>query len=250
MSAKLGDPILKKLTTGRLFFKRKTAGTYETNWLDFGNCKTAGYKPEVQRVDHMKSDGGFKREDLSLVKSIKPLFSFELDEITADLERLRQLAGAGTDVAQASGTTTAEALVTSASVKGRTYFAAKQGLSAVTVKVGGTAKTLDTDYSIDLGSGAVTILPDSTIANGSTVTIDYTAAAITTVKHTAFSELRAEGDFKFVEKDQHSVIPRATTTWTGQCHVANWGENNTEDFTVTTLESIPLTDPIVNTRKD
>jgi hypothetical protein len=250
MSAKLGDAITKKLTTGRLYFQRKTSGTYESNWLDFGNCVTSGYKPEVQRADHMKSAGGFKRVDLSLVKSIKPLFSCELDEITPDLERLRQLASAGTDVVQSSGTTTDEVLVTSASLKGRTYFAAKQGLSAVTVKVSSTAKTLDVDYSIDLGSGAVTILPDSTIANNSTVTITYTAAAITTVKHTAFSELRTEGRFKFIETDQHSAVPRATTTFEGQCHVSNWGDNATEDYTKTTLECLPLTDPVVNTRKD
>ncbi|HMJ91684.1 MAG TPA: hypothetical protein VK530_17815, partial [Candidatus Acidoferrum sp.] len=66
MPAKLGDAILKKKTTGRLYFMRSNAGTLESNWLDFGNCVTAGYKPDVQRVEHMKSDAGFKRVDLTL----------------------------------------------------------------------------------------------------------------------------------------------------------------------------------------
>jgi hypothetical protein len=247
--AKLGDSITKKLVTGRLFFQRKTAGVFEDNWLDFGNCVSSGFAPDVQRADHMKSEGGFKRVDLSLVKSIKPLFTFELDEVTADLERLRQLAAAGVAANQAGGATVGEEL-TDDSVKGRSYFVTKQGLSAVTVKDDGAAADEGTDYAIDLGTGVVTILPDSTIADGSTVTIDYTAAAISKVQHEAFTELRTEGRFKFIETDQHKANPRQITTWEGQCHVSNWGDNTTEDYNKTTLESLPLDNPIVDTRVD
>lgn len=251
MSEKLGDSTTKKLTTGRLYFQRKTAGVYETNWLDFGNCKTAGYKPDVQRAEHMKSDLGFKRVDLSRVKSIKPLFQFELDEITPELERFRQLAAAGDSATQASGSVSSgspETLVTSDSVKGRTYFTAKQGVSNVVVKVSSTTYTEGTDYSVDYGAGAITILPGSTIPDGSTVTVSYDYAQVVTKTFTSYEELITEGRFKFIEKDSVTSVPHSVTTFEGQCYVSNWGENATDDYNVTTLDCLPLTDPVVSRR--
>jgi hypothetical protein len=248
--AKLGDAITKKKVTGRLYLKRRVNGVLEASYLDLGNCVTGGYKPDVQRAEHMKSDNGFKRVDLTLAKTIKPLYSFELDEITPDLERLRHLAAAGAESTQAAGNTVAEVLCNANSKKGRTFFTTKQGLSAVVVKVGVTVKTLNVDYALDAGAGAITILPDSTIADNSTVTVDYTAAEVKTESFTAHSELRVEGDFLFLEKDQFSAVPRARHTWSGEAYVSNWGENNGEDFNKTTLDSIPLTDPVIVVRKD
>jgi hypothetical protein len=55
----------------------------------------------------------------------------------------------GADIVQAGGAVVAEALTGGANSKqGRTYFAAAQGLSLVTVKVAGAAKALDVDYQI------------------------------------------------------------------------------------------------------
>jgi hypothetical protein len=68
--AKLGDAITKKLSTGRLYLKRKG----ENNYADFGNVTEHKPDPQVGRAEHMKSDGGFKQTDFSLVKSINPKY--------------------------------------------------------------------------------------------------------------------------------------------------------------------------------
>lgn len=244
---KLGDKETKKITTGRLYIKK----TGETNWRDMGNCKAHKFEPEIARKDHMASAGGIKRVDLSLVTSIKHKYSFEFDEHTAEAEELRLLATQGADSVQATATVAAEALTGGAySKKGRTYFTAKQGLSSVVVKVAGTAKTLGTDYSVDPGSGAITILPASTIADNSTVTVDYVAADVTMQNFTANQTLLFTGSFKYVEKDQFSAVPRETTEFDGQAQVTNWGENSGEDYNAFTLEALAFTDPTIKTRKD
>lgn len=250
MAIKLGDPATKKQATGRLYFQRKTNGTLEVSWLDFGNCKAHKLAPDVQRNEHMASADGINTVDLSLVKSVKRLFQYELDEVTPDLERLRQLAGdPGADVVQAGAVVVAEQICNANSKQGRTVFTAKQGLSAYTVKIAGVAKVEGTDYLIDAGAGAIYIIPGGGIADNSTVTIDYTAAQVTTKQFTATSELLAEGNFKYIEKDQFNAAPREVTTFYGQCYVSNWGENNGE-FNTTTLDALAWTKPVVSQRKD
>ncbi len=245
MSVKLGDAETKKLTSGRFYFKKSG----ETNWRDLGNV--IDYKPDwkVTRQEHMSSSGGIKRIDFAAAKEINPKFMFTVDEHTPDLEELIILGTQGADDVQAAGNTAAEQL-TDDSLKGRTYFTAKQGLSAVVVKVAAVAQTLDTDYALDAGSGAITILADGGIADGSTVTVDYTAAEVTQSTYTAFDDLETEGDCKIVEKDQFSLVPRQITTFFGQLYVTSWGENNLSDFNKIGLEAIPLNAPVITTRKD
>jgi len=243
---KLGDAITKKLTSGRFYLKRKG----ETSYVDWGNVQEHKLEPEVGRADHMNSSGGVKRTDVSLVKSIKPKYVFVVDEHHPELQRLILLGNQGADVVYAGGNVTAEALTASNSKQGRTYFAAHQGLSAVVVKVGGVTKVLDTDYAVDLSNGAITILVGGGIADNSTVTVDYTAAAVTTQPFTSFDDLRVEGDIRYIEQDQFSKLPRQTTDFFGQIHVTNWGENNLEDFNKVALECLPLNKPTVSVRKD
>jgi hypothetical protein len=245
MAVKLGDAQTKRKTTGRLYLKR----TGETNYIDFGNVAMHKLDPQVERVEHLKSAGGFNTVDLNQPKTINFKCVFELDEHTNELEKLRMLATQGADTTQGSGNVVAESLTTN-SKKGRTYFAAAEGLSAVVVKVSGVTKTLGTDYTVDLGSGAVTITPDSPgIADGSTVTIDYTKAQVTRENFTALKELRVTGDVKYLEADQFSDVPRAIYEATGQIFVTGWGDNNGE-YTKTTVEFVPSTAPTIKTRKD
>lgn len=245
--AKLGDPITKKLSTGRLYLRRKG----ENNYADFGNVTEHKPDPQIGRAEHMKSDGGFKTVDFSNVKSINPKYIYSLDEHTPELLKLMVLGTQGADIVQAGGAVVAEALTGGANSKqGRTYFALAQGLTLVTVKVGGVAKVLDVDYQLDPGIGAVTIIPGGGIVDNSAVTIDYTAPALTRLLFNAFTELRVEGDIKYVEKDQNSTVPRQVTDFYGQIHVANWGENSTEDYNKIGVECIPLNKPTITVRKD
>jgi hypothetical protein len=113
------------------------------------------------------------------------------DEISKDFEvrwrntemnrKVLAQAIAGTEAyfTQSSATVTAETLTTSAELGG-TYITAKRGVSAYTLKVGATPAVEGTDYElVDATAGAFHVLSTATVITaGSTVTIDYTAAAV------------------------------------------------------------------------
>lgn len=244
--AKLGDAITKKLTTGRLFYT--PIGDLQ-GAIDLGNVLDHKYSPEIQRIKHMAAQNGFKQVDVNLVKSAELKYEFSLDEITLELLKLMFLGTAGADVTQTSGNVAAESLTTN-SKKGRTYFALARGLSLVVVKVAAVAKAEGVDYTVDAGSGAITILDGGTIADGSTVTVDYTKAQIVTQPVTLLKSLLAQGTFKFIEKDQFAANPRAIHDFTGQCQVTDWGENNMEDVTKVKLEVLATGNPVISFRKD
>jgi hypothetical protein len=246
MAAKLGDAITKKLTTGRLFY---TPLNDVLGAIDVGNVLDHKYDPSIERIKHMAAQNGYKQVDVNLVKSAELKYSFTLDEITIELLKLMFLGTQGSDVVQASGTVTAESLTTN-SKQGRTYFAVARGLSAYTVKVASVAKLEGPDYTIDAGSGVISIPSNSGIADGSTVTIDYTKAAITTQPVTLLKNLLAQGTFKFIEKDQFAANPRAIHDFSGQAQVIDWGENNMDDVTKVKLEVLATGNPVISFRKD
>jgi hypothetical protein len=245
----LGTPITKNFTTGRLWLQLiSAAGTADAFWRDMGNVEDYKNDPKLTRKEHMKSAGGVKQVDLSLVADITNKYSFTHDEFTNDLEAFLLLGTQGGDAVQSGGNVTAEQLTTS-SLKGRTYFTAAQGLSAVVVKVGGTTYTLGTDYSLDPGMGAITILPGSAIADASTVTADYTKAAITNHVFTGMANLIQSVNFKLAEYDQFSTNVRKLTTGTGQFYVTNWGDNK-DDYTKITSELLVIGQPTIARRAD
>src|SRR5581483_1426951 len=243
----LGDPKTKKLATGRLFIQL-TNPSVDAFYRDLGNCTEHKIDPKITRKEHKKAAGGFLRTDLSLVSEISPMYQYVFDEHSPYLVNLALLGSQGADSVQAGGNIVAEQL-TNNSQQGRVYFTAQNGLTVATVKVGGIAKTLNVDYAIDLGSGAVTILNGGAINNGSTVTIDYTSGAVTMHNFTAFQALLLQGAIKYVETDQFSATPRQMTTFNGQLYVTNWGDNKA-DYNLITVDAVPLTNPIVQTRVD
>lgn len=73
-----------------------------------------------------------------------------------------------------------------AALGGKSFRVAKFGaISAVTVKVGAASIVLNTDYTLDLDRGVITILSASTVVTNGTddLAVDYTATAITTLNH-------------------------------------------------------------------
>lgn len=244
----LGQQITKKFTTGRLYAQLVIAGVTDAFWRDFGNVEDYKLDPKLTRKEHMASAAGVKRTDLSLVADITQKYSLTVDEFTPDLEALLTLGTQGADAVQAAGNIVNEVLTVN-SQQSRVYFTANAGISALVVKVGGVAQNPATDYSYDPGSGAITILSGGNIANASTVTATYTAAAITNHVFTGFTQLLLLGNFKLVEYDQFTTVPRNITTAAGQIYVTNWGDNK-EDFTKVVLELLLFGNPNVLRRVD
>lgn len=255
MSANIGDPITKKFTSGRLYAKYTSiypppsGFAADTFFRDFGNTEDYKYDPKVSRKEHMKSAAGLKTTDLSLISDISPKFTFTFDEFTTDLENLLGLGTQGSDAVQAGGNIANESMTTN-SQQGRVYFTANQGISAVVLKMGATTMTLGVDYTYDAGSGAVTIVNGGGIINGSTVTVSYTAAAITQHVITGYQQLIVMASCKVLEYDQFSsTSPRQINTFNGQLYVTNWGDNK-QDYSKITVEALVLGALTINRRAD
>jgi hypothetical protein len=253
-TANLGQPITKKLVTGRLF-AQLTQPVVDTFFRDYGNVVDHKLDQKVTRKEHMKSSGGLRRVDVSLASSMAPMYEFTLDELTPDLEALRQVGTQNADVVQAGAAIVNEQLCNANSQQGRVFFTAQSFISAWTVKVGATVCVDGTgtgvgDFSVDAGTGAITILNASVnIPNESTVTISYTSGAVTQHSFNTYNALIATGNIKFVEYDQFSGIPRTITTFVGQLYVTSWGDNK-GDYNQPVLTVIPLNNPTVLTRAD
>src|SRR5574343_408097 len=162
---------------GVLYFDRFNSSGVKTGELDLGNCTAFSITPSVETKDKRSSrtaqSGLLPRAVISQNYSLK----ITGDEFSAENLALTLLGSVST-VSQTTSTITGETITTS-SVQGRWYPVSKRMLSSVVVKVSASAKTLGTDYKIDATLGRIYIVPGGGITDGSTVTVDASAAAIT-----------------------------------------------------------------------
>jgi hypothetical protein len=149
----------------------------KTGEFDLGNCTAFGISPKAtvkEKYESMDSASSlYARNAINQNHTVK---------ITGDEFSLFNLAngvmGDLITVSQTGASVTGETLTTAVK-QGAYYATAYRSISAVTVKVGGTAKTLGTDYTIDAATGRIYIVPGGGITGGATVTCDYTYATIT-----------------------------------------------------------------------
>lgn len=164
------------LGRGAVYFDRWVNGVSQGERF-LGNCSAF----EISGSEEL-------REKVGVVDATNPLIARVPIKRTAELgitlnEFNKQnlalaLAGNEANYTQAATPVTGETLTTS-SLKGNWYKAAKRKLTAVAVKVSAVTKTLDVDYTLDAETGRIRILASGTIADASTVLIDYTPTAIT-----------------------------------------------------------------------
>lgn len=164
------------LGRGAVYFDRWTAGGVAQGERFLGNCSAF----EVSGSEELKEKVGVVDSSNPLLARVSVKRTLELaitlNEFDKDNIALALL-GTATEYTQAATPVTGETLTTS-SVKGNWYKAAKRKLTAVAVKVSAVTKTVDVDYTLDAETGRIRILASGTIADGSTVLIDYTPTAI------------------------------------------------------------------------
>lgn len=224
-----------KLTSGRLYWQPSG----QSSWVDFGNVISYAEKPDIQRVEHKKKEDGLGIVDSSIARLVAFKFSITLEERFAEVLALLGLAKQLADVIQAGGagnfTIQAANLVANKSLFLGAYnvsnYAGVTSVGAVTLVEG-------VDFAIETRSGMVTPLPDSTNLGAGNWVFTFNSAALTQLAFSTLSKLLSTGTFKFIEKDQHSFVPRATADFTGQCEVTAWGENSLEKFNEFQLEVI------------
>jgi hypothetical protein len=249
------DPILgtaqtKKFTTGRLFW---LPSGQADGFIDFGNVLDHKHAPKLQRLEHMASGrGGVRNADLSLVKTNSVLKTFTLDEEFAQIMLLLALGTQHANLVQPAmlgvddtiltadnteftldGTGTQVTAVINGPVSKRVYNLCLQGLTIVSAKDGNnTNMVAGVNYSLDAAAGMITVLDANPAAEWIIV---FTWITVTDLVFTAFDNLFSNGTFRFVEYDQFDAVPYATETFTGQCYITSWGDNN-EKITEFTLE--------------
>lgn len=236
-----GSFLSRKKTTGRLLFKRTAAVDY----IDFGNLTLHKQTTNVERTKIMAAQKGYVRTIRERVATLEHRWAFTLDEQLEDAIRL-QLFATKAAANQASGSDGDESFVSV--VPGNVLKLAKVSVSTVVVEVSAAAKTLGTDYTVDLDSGEITILRTGTIAAGATVDVTYSYAAVTLDAFTSEAEVFVEGTVLIREYDQESGVPRGTYTFAGQIHATDHGDNDGKKVNEFQLEVL-ATGAITYTRR-
>jgi hypothetical protein len=177
----------KNYTFGRyrVYFDKFAPGTKTpTGQRYFGNTPELSLASESENLDHFDADNGVRVKDDTMLLELTRNGSFTTDHISPD-NLAAFFLGESSVVNQvlAAGVT----YDINAPVKNRRYQigansaapAGVRGISTVSVasNPAGTVYTEGTDYTVDLETGGLTILPGSTIAGNIRVT--YTATATT-----------------------------------------------------------------------
>jgi hypothetical protein len=170
----------KVYTLGRGMLLFKPVG--ETGFEDFGNVKDFSLTVKTEKLEHYSTASGIKVKDAEIVKSQEFNVSFEIDELR--IETLEKFALASrTDTTIAAGTVVDEAVNNVR--QGLWYKLAHEKIKRTPAPVvtndatPPTTYTEGVDYEIDYEAGAIYIIPNGNIADGTNLRIDYSYDAMT-----------------------------------------------------------------------
>src|SRR5512146_581534 len=203
---------------GAIFFDRFDANGVQLNqWMHFGDCDslaTSISEDTVDLIDYTQNTGTPYN---SATKSTTVALKISGFEFTP-----RMLAvvfkGDGSTFTQSATTVTGETLAPSTltGLLGSYFRTANRNISAITVKQGTTTLVSATDWSLhDSLSGMVRILPSgSTVVDGTALTINYTAAALTAGSNALetvrpFNTSTVQGSLLFVPKNSSGPLVEA-----------------------------------------
>ncbi len=220
-----------RLTTGRLYWLPRGA---TTGYIDFGNVTAYKSDPKPERLPHFASSRGKKTLDLQLLKSIKNLWSFTLDEHFAATIALLAIGTQLADTVQAAAAGVAVVIAAADLQEGRVYDFSKQSVSGVVVTLADLTPVPAAAYELDSGGGYLRINPDADLSQDWHLTFD--CAAVTKLNFDTFSSLLAQGAFRFIEQDQFDEVPVNTQDFQGQVYVTSWGDATGDKFNEFTIE--------------
>jgi len=175
----IGDGTKVSVGRGRLFIDRLSAAGARQGAFFLGTVDELGLTPssEILKKRTMVDPTN------AVLASVETSRDLELSATLAEWRKEPLAMALQGDVAEYTQTNTpvvGEVLTTS-SKKDRWYWppTGKRKLTAYAVKVSAVTKTEGTDYEIDAETGGVYIKASGSIADASTVTIDYTPTTIT-----------------------------------------------------------------------
>jgi hypothetical protein len=224
-----GDIETRMQLTGRLLFQ--PAG--DTGYINFGDL--AGHTKTVKREGAQVegTEKGFHRAVRNFTALVAMMWDFKLREQTKlNMAALQYCGGVFSAATTQSALTAPTGTASFTAVKqGRSYVISGNDLNTVVVTVSAVQKTEGVDYTVDLGSGELTILVGGGIADGVNVSVTYGQSATPSFDQyiglwtpgavQGASILPAQvmtGAVKFFEFDQHVAagVQRKLHTFTGQ----------------------------------
>lgn len=200
------------LGRGKIYFAPFAANTQNPLGERYiGNTPEFSLTIEQEKLDHYSSDQGIREKDDSIALQVNRSGSLTTDNIDMDNIALFFF-GSTSDVAVTGATVTNEAIV----VHKDRYYQLGQAVSAtgrvkldlhstgpdvkivVTNTAGTTTYVEGTDYTIDMDSGRLYIVPTGAITDGQTVHVDYKYKT-STLKRVTSGSAPIEGALRYIE---------------------------------------------------
>ena len=190
------------LGRGKLYFAEKLPNGTLKGERFLGNVDTFTFSVTAESAKHYDMTGGVKEQDRDVPVSTDRSATFTTDDVSPANMALTLLGSASAvSIGSASGQTE----TFNAVEQGLTYQigmsvanpAGIQKIASVVVKVGSTAKTITTDYTVDTDTGRVYIVPGGTITDGANITVEYDRLASTQTRVVSGSIVK-EGALRFI----------------------------------------------------
>lgn len=206
------------LGRGKVYFDQfLPSTTTKTGERYFGNTPAFGLNVTTQSIKHYNSDAGVKVQDRETVLQTEFAGTLTTDNMDAANTSLFFFGTADT----LSTVLTAAQTDTIIGVRKDRYYQVgvtavrPQGvrkISSVVVKVSGAAKTIGTDYTVDLETARVYIVPGGTIADAATITVEYTIDASTRERIVSGTN-PIEGALRFISDNPEGTDRDAYLPW-------------------------------------
>ncbi len=232
----IGDFRTRRKVTAQLFIADDATPTAFRN---FGNVLLNKQEPKVDRAQQLTAQKGYLQVTHEEPSKVDLRWSVKADEHHNDLIGLLHLADAPSTVTQSSGAAVAWSI---SSVKqGYSYYVGAMALSVFVV----TSKTLNTDYTVDLGSGMITIVVGGNIADNSSIAGTFTKAALTFSQYTSLTKTFKRVYVRLLTFDQNTTTPREIVTFHGELYVSDWGDHDGQKYNESTLMLLSIDAPVV-----
>ncbi len=190
------------LGRGKVYVSTFLSGTHTpAAWRYIGNSPSFNLSVNQSKLDHFSSDAGVRVKDKSVVLQVDITGNLVLDDINNENLALFFF-GSQSVLAQTSATAQTETFV---NVQQGYYYqlgittvnpTGVRSVSNVSIAVGGSGKTLGTDYTIDTDRGLIYILDGGSIAANATITVTYDRA-VKSRKQVISGTTQIEGALRF-----------------------------------------------------
>lgn len=230
--------------TARLYIRP----TGESGYVDCGNVADYKHTPDKQYKTRMVAEGGFRRVNDEQVDTVHDRWEFTLDEMDVFNQQLLHLAQSPASSSQAPTTAPSGTASISDIKKGRCHFVGVVGLNTAVVKKGVTTLVEGTDYTLDLATGVLRVLPGSvTVEDGDDLNLTFGNEMVNFESFTANSQVLFRGSIRILEVNQFNAVPLREIAFDGTLTVTAWPEQSGE-FGKYTVRATPTTAPVIKRR--